>query len=82
VKETDEWVYNMKKLTCRFCGEEFEKGWDNKESASGMDRLLMHVRKHHSREWGNIRRYSVGTTSVKEDQLVSIMGAYQHEKNR
>lgn len=67
----------MQKLTCRFCQKQFDKGWDKEEGTSGMDRLVMHVRKHHSVEWSRIRRYSIGTTKAKEDQLVKQMGAFQ-----
>ena len=71
----------MEKLTCRFCGIEFDKGWDSKEGTSGMDKLIMHVRKNHSGEWTKIRRYSVGTTTIKESQYVELSGAYRATKD-
>lgn len=72
----------MEKLTCRFCQKQFDKGWDSEEGASGMDLLIMHVRKDHSGDWSKIRRYSIGTTSVKEAQLVSMLGAYTYTKDK
>lgn len=70
------------KLTCRFCEETFQKGWDSKEGTSGMDRLIIHVRKNHSGEWARVKRYSVGTTAVKEAQLVNMLGAYSHTMDK
>jgi hypothetical protein len=79
-RKIDVWGYNMEKLTCRFCNMEFAKGWNQKEGANGMDMLIMHVRKHHTRNWNKIRRYSIGTTQHKEKHLVELSGAYQHIK--
>ena len=69
----------MEKLTCRFCGEQFDKGWSKKLGRSGMDQLVMHVRDRHSTDWYHVKIYSVGTTRHKEKQFAEIAGAYSVE---
>jgi len=74
-KKTEECGCNMgDNLVCKFCGEEFQKGWDSSVSMDGWDKLITHVSRRHMREWGQVRKYSINSTMHKERAMVEEAG--------